>query len=208
MSQFDLTENSSRGGDYSSTGEDLAKGSGYMLWTAVVAFILLSIGIWIFLLIVHRPPIAAGEIQQVWSHAVHTLNTPVDANGVQTPGEVFDQVLVFAQVRVRNQSEQPIILREMMSNLTLEDGTRSSYAAGPVDYDRIFIAYPELSGLRSKTLLRETVIAPGAVQDGMIVSAFHISPADWAARKKLDFTLQFKHHPDLILEPKGPVTEE
>lgn len=208
MSQLELKDQSGRTEDYSSTGEDLAKGSGYMLWTALVAFVVLSIAIWIFLLIVRKPPIAAGEVQQVWAHAVHTLNTPVDANGVQSAGEVFDQVLVFSQVRIRNQSEQPIVLKDMITNITLEDGIHSSYAATAVDYDRVFIRYPELAGLRSKTLLRDTIISPGAVQDGMIICQFHVSPAQWAARKKLDFTFQFKYHPDLTLEATGPVTQE
>ena len=150
----------------------------------------------------------AGEGSQVWAHAVHTLNTPIDANGVQTAGEVFDQVLVFANVRVRNQSDQPIVLREMMTNVTLPDGPRSSLVAGPSDYDRIFIGYPELKGLKSKTLLRETIIQPNEVLDGMVVSSFHVSKEDWAARKDLSFTFQFKFHPDLVLLPNGPITEQ
>jgi hypothetical protein len=208
MSLLQLKEDTTRTAATNVSGEDLAKGSSYILWTAILAFVLVTVGITAFVMSDRKPPVAAGEITQVWAHPVHMLNTPVDAAGVQSPGEIFDQVMVLAQVRVRNQSNQPIVLKDMLSNITLEDGIHSSYAAGKTDYDRIFIAYPELAGLRTKTLVRDTIIQPNEVLDGMIISAFHISPEQWAARKDLNFTLAFKYHPNLTLVPTGPVLEK
>jgi hypothetical protein len=194
--------------DASSEGEDLAKGSSYLLLTTIIAFVVVSVGIAAFLLANRKPPVAAGETVQVWAHSVHTLSTPHDANGVDGPTAQFDQVLVFASIRVRNQSDQPIVIKELLTNATFDDGVHSSYAAGAVDFDRIFIAYPELAGLHSKPLLRDTIIAPGQVADGMIVSSFHVTQAQWAAKKDVSFTVTFKYHPDLVLLPKGPITEQ
>jgi hypothetical protein len=194
--------------DASSEGEDLAKGSSYLLWAVLAAVVVVTVGAVLFFVAIHRPPIAAGEVTQVWAHGVHTINTPVDANGVQSAGEAFDQVLVFANLRIRNQSDQPIVLRDLLTNATFEDGIHSSYAATAVDFDRIFIAYPDLKGLHGKPLLRETVIPPGQTLDGMVVSSFHVSQQQWAAHKDLSFTIQLKFHPDLVLLPKGPVTEQ
>ena len=161
--------------DASSEGEDLAKGSSYPLWTTLAAFVLVSVGITLFLLANRKPPVATGEVTQVWAHGVHTLNTPVDANGEQSPGQAFDQVLVLAQVHLRNQSDQPIVLQNMLTNATFDDGPHSSYVASASDYQRIFIGYPELAKLRSTTLVRDTVIQPGQTLEGMIISSFHIS---------------------------------
>lgn len=194
--------------DASSEGEDLAKGSSYLLWATLAAFVVITTGVILFWFAIHKPPIAAGELTQVWAHGVHTINTPIDANGVQSAGEAFDQVLVFAQVRIRNQSDQPIVLRELLTNATFEDGVHSSYAAGAVDYDRIFIAYPDLKGLHSKPLIRQTIIQPGQVLEGMIVSSFHVSKEQWAAHKDLNFTIQFMYHPDLVLTPIQPIIEQ
>jgi hypothetical protein len=193
--------------DASAEGEDLAKGSSYLLWTSLAAFVVVSVGITLFLMANRVPPVAAGEVTQVWAHSVHTLTSPVDANGVQAPDEQFDQVLVLARVRVRNQSKDPIVLKDMLTNATFDDGIHSSYAATALDFDRIFIAYPELKSLHTKTLIRETIVAPGQILDGTIVSSFHVSKAQWAAHKDLNFSIQFKYHPDLILTPTGPVTE-
>jgi len=194
--------------DASSDGEDLAKGSSYILLTTIIAFVLVSVGIAAFLLANRKPPVAAGEIVQVWAHSVHTLTTPTDANGVTGPTEKFDQVLVFASVRVRNQSDQPIVIKELLTNATFDDGVHSSYAAGAVDFDRIFIAYPELAGLHGKPLLRDTIIPPGQVADGMIVSSFHVTQTQWAAKKDVRVTVGLKYPPDLVLVPKGPITEQ
>ncbi len=86
---------------------------------------------------------ATGEIVQVWAHPQHTVTSGFDANGAPMPKESFDQVLVFAHVRLHNQSKQPLFLHEIMANATLDDGIHSSYAATTADYDRVFIAYPE-----------------------------------------------------------------
>src|ERR1700678_1571360 len=194
--------------DPSSEGEDLAKGSSYLLWTTLAAFVVVTIGSILFWFAIHRPPIAIGEVTQVWAHEVHTINTPIDANGVQTAGEVFDQVLVFANLHIKNQSDQPIILRDLRTNAPFDAGIHSSYAATALDFDRIFIAYPDLKGLHGKPLVRDTVIPAGQTLDGEIISSFHVSKEQWAARKDLNFTIALKFHPDLVLTPTGAITEQ
>jgi hypothetical protein len=194
--------------DASSEGEDLAKGSSYLVWTSLAAFVVVTVGAFLFWMAIHKPPIAVGEVTQVSAHGVHTINTPIDANGVQTAGEVFDQVLVFANLSIRNQSSEPIILRDLLTNATFNDGIHSSYAATALDFDRIFIAYPDLKGLHGKPLVRDTVIQPGQTLDGEIISSFHVSKEQWAAHKDLNFTIALKFHPDLVLTYKGPVVEQ
>jgi hypothetical protein len=194
--------------DASSEGEDLAKGSSYLVWTTLAAFVVVTVGCVLFWFAIHRPPIAVGDVTQVWAHGVHTINTPIDANGVQSAGEVFDQVLVFANLHLKNQSAEPIILKDLLTNATFDDGIHSSYAATALDFDRIFIAYPDLKSLHGTPLLRDTVIPPGQTLDGEIISSFHVSQAQWAAHKDLNFTIQLKFHPELVLTPKGPITEQ
>ncbi|WP_263356899.1 hypothetical protein [Acidicapsa ligni] len=208
MSLLQLQPDTINSDDASSHGEDYAKGSGHLIWTTIIAFVVLSLGIALFLVAIHKPPVAAGEVTQVWVHPVHTITTPTDANGVQSTARAFDQVLVFANIHLVNQSDQPIVLKEMLSNITLADGIHSSYAAGPTDYERIFIAYPALKSLHAKTLQPDTILQPNQVLDGMIVSAFRVSKEEWAARKDLNFTFQFKNHPSLVLTSKAGITEQ
>ncbi|MFC5863902.1 hypothetical protein ACFPT7_16455 [Acidicapsa dinghuensis] len=191
--------------DASSEGEDLAKGSSHIIWAAIAAAVVITAAVWIFWVFIHKPPVAAGAVTQMWAHGVHTLSTPIDANGVQYTPENFDQVLVLANLSIRNQSDKPIVLRDVMTNATFEDGPHSSYIAGAVDYQRIFVAYPELKNLQASPIIRETVISPGQTLSGMVVSSFRVTKEQWESRKDLSFTVQFQYHPDLTLTPAGPI---
>lgn len=187
------------------SGDDYTKGSSHIIWATAASVVVLVIAITIFVIAVHKPPVAAGDITQVYVHATHTLNTPVDANGVATAGEPYDQILIMANVQLRNQSDKPIILRDMMTNVTLPDGPRSSFVVPASDYDRVFLAYSELAKLKTHTIARETMIQPGQSIDGMLVSAFHATEEEWSAHKDLSFTFRFQFHPDLVVTPTAPL---
>lgn len=191
--------------DASSEGEDLAKGSSHIIWATLIAAIAITAAVWVFWTAIHKPPIATGQVTQIWAHGVHTLSTPIDANGVQYTPETFDQVLVFANLRLHNQSDKPIVLREVLINSTFEDGPHSSFVAGATDYQRIFVAYPELKDLRGEPIIRETVITPGQTLSGMVVSSFRVTKEQWASHKDLSITVQFQYHPDLTIPITAPI---
>jgi hypothetical protein len=79
-------------------------------------------------------------------------------------------VLVFAQVKLHNQSNKPLFLYEILTNATLEDGVHASYAAPKSEYERVFLAYPECRVPHGKALSLDTTIDPGQTQEGTVVS--------------------------------------
>ena len=131
-----------------------------------------------------------------------------DANGAAMAKETYDEVLVFARVRLHNQSKQPLFLHEILTNATLSDGIHSSYAATAGDFDRIFVAYPELAALHGKSLSPETNLDPGQSVEGEIVSSFRLTKQQWDERKLLDFTFAFRYQPNLALAPRTAVIEQ
>ncbi len=152
--------------------------------------------------IAHRPPVVEGNVTRLWIHPMHAVFSRKDAAGVVQAPETFNQVLVLAQIHLHNRSKQPVILSHLLTNLQLPDGEDSSYAATATDYDRIFVAYPELAGLRAHPLLPDTKIAPEGSVDGMIVSSFQVSAERWKQQSGMNFEIDFKMHPALILKPK------
>ena len=48
--------------------------------------------------------VATGEIEQVWVHPQHSESYGYDANGAPMAKESYDQVYVFAQVKLHNQT--------------------------------------------------------------------------------------------------------
>jgi hypothetical protein len=189
------------------SGEELTKGSTHLVIAGIVAAVLVSIAIAIYMIAGEKPPAAVGEVISVTAHPMHQDTTGVDANGAPMPKETYDQVLVFAHIKLHNQSKQPLFLRQILSNVTLDDGILSSYAAIPADYERIFQAYPQLASIHGKPLPTDTTIQSGDTLEGDFVSAFRISKEQWDARKSLNFNIGLRYQPDLVLTPKTAVLQ-
>jgi hypothetical protein len=194
--------------DDAARGEELTKGSSHLITASIVATVLVSIAIAVYVLAGQKPPASAGEIEQVWAHPLHTETSGLDASGAPMPKESFDQVLVFARVKLKNQSNEPLFLYQILTNATLDDGIHSSYAATPSSYERVFLAYPELAALHGNGLSQEATLDPGQTIEGTFVSSFKLTKAQWDARKDLNFTFAFKYQPSLVLTPHSPITEQ
>ena len=188
-------------------GESYTKGSSHMVIAGIVAVVLVTVAIAIYVVTGEKPPASTGEVLDVWAHPMHTESSGFDANGAVIPKESIDQVLVFAHVRLHNQAKQRIFLHQILTNITLEDGLHSSYAAMPTDYERIFKAYPSLAQWHATTLSPDTAIEPGETKEGTFVSSFRLSKQQWEAQKNLNFTFAFQYLPSLTLTPAVQLTE-
>ncbi|HEY1160737.1 MAG TPA: hypothetical protein VGE83_08915 [Terracidiphilus sp.] len=193
--------------DDAALGEDFTKGSSHVVWATIVAAVVVSAAIAIYVISGEKPPPATGEIEQVWVHPQHSETSGFDANGAPMFKETHDQVYVFALVKLHNQSKIPLFLRNAMVNAKLPDGIHSSYAATAADYDRVFLAYPSMPVPHGKGLSLQTTIDPGQTVEGTIVSAFRLTKEQWAAGKDLSFTFGLQYQPSLVLAPHGAVID-
>ncbi len=196
-----LRQESPREIDEVTLGEEYTKGSSHLVLASIIAAVLVSAAIGIYVYAGQKPPVATGEIEQMWAHAQHTESSGFDANGEAMAKQSFDQVFVFALVKLHNQSDQPLYLRNAMINTKLSDGIHSSYAASAADYDRVYLAYPSMPVPHGKALSLQSTIDPGQTVEGTIVSAFRMSKAEWDAGKNLNVTFAFSYQPSLVLAP-------
>jgi hypothetical protein len=185
--------------DDAALGEEYTKGSSHVVIAGIIAAILVTGGIAAYVILGQKPPAAAGEIEQVWIHPQHTETSGFDANGAPMPKQSFDQIYVFALIKLHNQGNQPLFLRNAMVNTTLADGIHSSYAATAADYDRVFLAYKDIPVPHGQALSLQSTINPGQTEEGTIVSAFRMSKQEWDAGKDLSFTIGIEYRPSLVL---------
>ena len=165
--------------DDAARGEELTRGTSHVVVAAIIATVVVSAAIALYVIAGQKPPVATGDILSVWAHPQHTETSGFDANGAPMPKEDVDQVMVFTQVRLHNQSNNPLFLTNVMTNATLDDGIHSSYAANKTDYDRIFVAYPDLPVPHDQALSPlDTTLQPGQTVEGTFVS---VLPHDQAA---------------------------
>jgi hypothetical protein len=203
-----LLQQSPSEADDAARGEELTKGTSHIVVATLIASIVVIIAIAIYVIAGEKPPASGGEVTRVIAHMMHRETSGLDASGRPMPKDEFDQVLVFTHVKLHNQSKTPLFLRQVLTNVTLDDGLHTSYAASPTDYERLFQAYPELASLHGKSIPTEATIPAGEWVEGDFVSSFRITKPQWEARKGLDYNVSFRYQPDLKLVPTGPVTEQ
>jgi len=195
--------------DDAAKGEELGKGTSHRVLATIIATVVVAAAIAIYVLAGQKPPIATGEIVAVWAHPQHIETSGLDASGAPMSQQIVDEVLVFTDVKLHNQSDHPLTLTNVLTNATLNDGIHSSYAASRADYDRVFIAYPGLTVPHGPALSPlDTTLDPGQTVEGTIVSAFKVSKEQWDARKKLDYTFAFRYQPNVVVTPHVTVIEQ
>jgi hypothetical protein len=190
-----------------SAGESYTKGTSHVIIATVVAVVVVSIAMTVYVITGEKPPAAQGDIIEAWAHPMHSETSGWDANGSAIPKEEIDQVLLFTRVRLSNQSQKPIFLHQIMANVTLADGVHTSYAAMPNDFERVFKAYPQLMQWHAAPISPDLTLQPGENKEGTFVCSFRMTKPDWEARKGLDYTFNFQYLPSLKVEAKGAVTE-
>ena len=202
-----LLQQNSQEQDDAARGEELTKGSSNALVPSVIAALVVMVAIFLYVKLGEKPPVGVGEVTNVQAHQMHRETSAFDAAGAAMPQEKFDQVLVFAHVKLRNQSKMPLFLHQAMANVTLDDGIHTSYVATPTDYERAFKGYPELAPFHGNPLPSEPTLQPGESVEGDILASFRVDKQQWDARKGLDFTFGFRYQPLLKVTPTGPVAD-
>ncbi|MGB7265830.1 MAG: hypothetical protein WBC92_09980 [Terracidiphilus sp.] len=193
--------------DDAARGDELTKGTSHVVWAAIAATVLVSAAIAIYVIAEQKPPIATGDVVAVWVHPQHTETSGLDANGAPKPAESVDQVMVYTKVRLHNQSKFPLFLNNVLTNITLDDGVHSSYAANKGDYERTFVAYPDMPVPHGPALSPlDTEIDSGQTVEGTFVSAFRLTKQQWDAGKQLNYTFSFRYQPNIEVTPHVPVT--
>jgi hypothetical protein len=201
-----LLQQDSQGQDDAARGEELTKGSTNVLVPSIIAVVVVGIAIFLYAWLGEKPNPATGEVTNVVAHPMHRETSGFDAAGAAMPKDVFEQVLVFAHVKLHNRTKEPLFLHQIMVNATLDDGIHTSYVAGPSEYERAFMGYPEIAPLHGKPLASELTVEAGQTVEGDILSSFRLTRQEWEARKGLDFTFGFRYQPVLKVTPTGPVT--
>jgi hypothetical protein len=194
--------------DDAARGEELTRGTSHVVIATIIACLVVSIAIAMYVIAGQKPPFATGEITAIWAHPQHTETSGFDASGAPMEKQSVDQVMVFATVKLHNQTDHPLFLGNVTTNVTLADGIHSSYAANKGDYERIFVAYPNIPVPHLTPISPlDTTIDPGQTVEGTIVSAFMMTQQQWDARKNLDYTFDFRYQPALTVTPHVPITE-
>ena len=136
---------------------------------------------------------------------IHRVLSTGPVNGSRTEGvqgqpDIYDEVIVLAEVRIKNQTDIPLFLHDMWGVVHLPDEDQRSLAASGRDFAKVFVAYPDLKPLRKDPLPRDLTLTPGQQVEGMVIYNYQISKAQWDSRTGMDLTFTFLHQKPLVLQ--------
>lgn len=171
------------------------------LLIVLVATVIVVLAIGIYVYIDEKPPVAAGQIVKLDVTPIHTeMRVGAGAQGIQGGMDTYDQLLILAQVQVRNQGKYPIFLHDMWSDLTTSNGDEQrSLAANNNDFQSVFIAYPQTASFKQAPLLRDITLQPGQSAQGLVIFHYPMTKDQWDARHSFQAVVSFANQKVLIL---------
>jgi hypothetical protein len=170
------------------------------LKTIVIAAIVVSIAIGLYVWLGQKPPVAAGEILTMNLYPVHTLINNGGGGDTGMPGasEYYDQLLILAKIKIRNQTDIPLFMQDISATIKLPDGSEQvNVTAGDKDMDRVFQAYPSLNYLRAGSIPRDTTLTPGQSVQGLAIFNFPITKEQWDTLQTAKVVVSFMHQKNL-----------
>jgi hypothetical protein len=176
-------------------------GSGGGIWLKIAlatVIVLLIIGAFVYFS--ETPPVASGEVVHLTAYPIHRVSHAIPEGSKAAKAEqTFDEMIVIADVRIRNLRPGPLFLSDMAALLSLPGEEHRSLAANANDFNRVFVAYPQLVAMKEQPLLRDTTIAEGESAEGQLIFHYPITKDQWDLRRSLDIKLSFLHQNDLTL---------
>jgi hypothetical protein len=170
------------------------------LKTIVIAFVVVSIAIGLYVWIGQRPPVARGDILTMNLYPVHTLinNGGGGDTGMMGNAEYYDQLLILAKIKVTNQTDIPLFMQDISAAIKMPDGSdQVNVTASDKDMDRVFQAYPTLSYLRMASIPRDTTLSPGQSVQGLTIFNFPITKEQWDTLQTAKVVVSFMHQKNL-----------
>jgi hypothetical protein len=149
----------------------------------------------------NKPPADAGEVVSVSAYPIHReLSTGSALGGISGGPNVYDELIVIADVRITSKTNEPTSLFEVWGDVTLANGdTQRCLAANATDYHKVFIAYPDLAPQQKSPLPRGATVAPGQQIEGQLIFHYPITKQQWDQKNSFDIDIEFTHQKDLVL---------
>ena len=154
-----------------------------------------------------KPPVAAGSITRLAEYPIHSemKQSGTREQGVGGGVEASDEVLVLAEVDLRNTSKGPLFLYSEEGTLTSTEGEqKQALAASASEIRQAFAIWKQLGKLTLPIIPREATLTPGQTMHGLMLFAYPIKQEEWDVRRSFDATLLFRWQRPLLLEEPKP----
>ena len=149
----------------------------------------------------NREPIPyTGQVVNVNIYPIHRdITSKTTTQGIGGQAEAYDELIVLADVRIKDVAKIPLFLQDISATAVLPDETDTSTAASRRDFNDVFIAYPDLKQYQKAPLPRDLTLQPGQEAEGQMVFNYQLNKTQWDSRSGMDINISFLHHPPMVL---------
>ncbi len=151
-----------------------------------IALVIVAIVIGIIAYTQRAKPAAQGSIDGVWFSQPANMESP----------------MVLIAVTLHNVSDKTFYIKAIQAGVSTDKGDQSDDAAAASDYDRYFMAYPDLKG-HGSPLQVETKIPPGGEQKGLVMVSLPVTQQLFDSRKDLTVTIEPYDQNRIVLHEKS-----
>jgi len=145
----------------------------------VIAMVLVAVILATLAFFLRARPVAAGSID--------------DAFAVTLPGQ--NSSLAAVTLSFQNVSEKPLRLIDINIAVHAKGSNFSDDFASVADIPRYFEALPALEQHATRSLVRDTKLAPTEKTSGSVIVSFPLTQEEFNSRDSLTATLTFADHP-------------
>jgi hypothetical protein len=194
--------------DDAARGEEFTKGTSHVVWAGVVAAVLVTIAVAVYVMPGKSRPWPAerssrcGLIRSTRRDLGARRQRRNHGQGELRPGAGLCP-------RQAAQPEQgAALLEDMLANVKLDDGIHSVSAGDASQYERVFARLSRDARARTARRSRRTPPSTRPDRGGDRLLGFPHDKQQWDARKDLNFTFAFQYQPSLVLAPHTAVIEQ
>jgi hypothetical protein len=162
-----------------------------LLAPVLLAFLILGIVMALFL---RFTPHRTADITVLHTTTYHAHTVFQSDSILVNHGQAQDDLYVLTTLRIEDNLRLPLFLKDFTATLTTAEGEQlTTSAIEKDDLPTLFTAFPALVPLASEPLLRETMINPGGVVEGMILLRFPVTEDVWLHRRNAVLNIDLYH---------------
>lgn len=144
-----------------------------------------------------------GRILSMNVYPIHrNLTQGTTTEGIGGQNETYDEILLFANVSVKNTAKIPLHLQDVWSNINLPDVDEHSEAVSQADFKKVFIAYPDTRQYEKPPLPPNLTLQPGQQAQGMVIFSYQITQKQWESAKTMSVSLGFVDQNPMVMHLK------
>lgn len=166
-------------------------GNRNLIAPVLIAFLLLG---FVLALVLRRGPPQTVNLT-ITHTTIYPTHTVFKSDSIVVGSDkAEDNLYVVANLRIEDPLRLPLFLKDFTATLlTADDQELTTSAAEVKDLPNIYTSFPALKPLSSAPLRRETLIAPGASAEGMVLLQFPITVDTWNHRKSAVLNVDLYH---------------